>query len=76
MSLWLSPDKLLGLLRPKHHTSTSGGGNGVEEDEMDAVIRLAGTYLRVAALGLPAFGVIEVLKYVYPLVSCCGLIAN
>ncbi|KAF9490752.1 hypothetical protein BDN71DRAFT_154961 [Pleurotus eryngii] len=71
MSLWLAPDRLLGLLRPKHHTTNYedsivrngiAGGGGGEEDEMDQVIRLAATYLRVAAQGLPAFGVVEVMK--------------
>lgn len=64
------------MLRPNHTTNYEDGivregiadGEGEGEDEMDEVIRLAVTYLRVAALGLPAFGGVEVMKYAYPLI--------
>ncbi len=74
MALWLAPNKLLkllsslGALRDRHLGNESEGvvfmKRREEEGEMDQVIRLAATYLRAAALGLPAFGVIEVLKCV------------
>ncbi|KAF4573392.1 hypothetical protein EYR36_007905 [Pleurotus pulmonarius] len=83
MALWLAPNKLLkllsslGALRDRHLGNEIEGFvfmKGREEDrEMDQVIRLASTYLHVAALGLPAFGVIEVLKLlVDPLRSADG----
>ncbi|KAF4606246.1 hypothetical protein EYR38_000297 [Pleurotus pulmonarius] len=72
MALWLAPNKLLkllssvGALRDRHLGNEIEGfvfmKGREEEGEMDQVIRLASMYLRVAALGLPAFGVIEVLK--------------
>lgn len=66
MALWIAPNKLfssLGALRRRHPGSEDGIARKGTEDEMDRVVKLASTYLRVAALGLPAFGVSEVAKY-------------